>query len=55
MKLFTIYDSVANAFIPPFHHPDTGGALRAFTEAVNSTESNISKAPADYILYELGI
>ena len=54
MKAFSIFDTVAQAFVPPFFHTNDGLAIRAFTEAVNDEKTNISKAPHDFILYQVG-
>ena len=54
MKMYSIYDRVANAYVQPFYAVNHGSALRSFTEAANSNDSNINKAPHDYILYYVG-
>lgn len=52
MKMYTLYDSAAQAFTVPFFMEDHGLALRAFTDNVNSDkESNISLHPEQFTLF----
>lgn len=53
-KVFSVYDSAAKAYLPPFNAPGRGVAFRAFQDAVLNPESMFNKHPADYCLYELG-
>ncbi len=52
--IFTIYDSKAEAFLPPFFMHQKGMAIRAFTDSVNNEQSQISLHPADYNLFHIG-
>ena len=52
-KLFTIYDSKAEAHGLPFGQKTTGLAIRMFEQAVNDEQSSISRHPADYTLFEI--
>lgn len=52
--IFTIYDSKADAYLPPFFLHQKAMAIRAFTDSVNNPESSISLHPADYTLFHLG-
>ena len=52
--MYSIYDAVAAAFIQPFYTVNDGAAVRSFTEAVNDENTQINKAPHDYILYSVG-
>jgi len=57
LKAFTIYDNKAEAYLNPFFMGTTGEALRAFTDAVNdrnNPNSNLTRHPADYQLFEIG-
>lgn len=54
MKLFTVHDSKAEAFIVPFYERTTGLAVRAFTQAANEPDHQFNKFPSDYTLFELG-
>lgn len=54
MKLFTVHDSKAEAFIVPFYERTTGLAVRAFTAAANEDGHQFNRFPGDYTLFELG-
>jgi len=53
-KIFTVYDSKAETFMPPFFVPSKGLAIRAFEDCINSNEHHFGKHPADYTLFSLG-
>jgi hypothetical protein len=53
MKVFSIYDSKAEAYLPPFMFQQTGEAIRAFTDAVNDEKSNFCKHAEDYTLFQI--
>ncbi len=42
-KIFTIYDTKAEAYFPPFYLPQTSMAIRQFGDMVNDDNSQISK------------
>ena len=50
-KMFTVYDTAAKAYLPPFILPHTGQAVRMFTECCNSKTHQFGKFPADYTLF----
>ncbi len=52
--MFTVYDSKAETFMPPFFVPSKGLAIRAFEDCVNSEDHHFGKHPADYTLFYLG-
>ena len=52
--MYTVYDSKAETFMPPFFVPAKGLAIRAFEDCINSMEHHFGKHPADYTLFELG-
>ena len=54
MKVFSVYDSKVEAYLPPLFYKSKGGFLRAFGEACNDSKSSIGKYPADYTAFELG-
>lgn len=54
MKLFTLYDSKAEAFEPIISIPSTGEALRAIEEAVKLPDHKFCKYKNDYTLFEVG-
>lgn len=53
-KAFAIYDSKGLMYGVPFFMPQTGMAIRAFTDLVNDGQSSVSRHPTDYVLYEIG-
>jgi len=55
-KLFAIKDSKGEQFFKPFTSETSASAEREFTTLVNdeSKQSNVSKYPEDFDLYELG-
>ncbi|AXL15280.1 nonstructural protein [Microviridae sp.] len=48
---FSIYDSKADAYLPPFFLHQEAMGIRAFSDAVNNPESQIHLHPADYTLF----
>lgn len=54
MSMFSVQDSKAGMFLPPFPAPNAGVAIRQFTDAIANENSVLSKHPEDYALYELG-
>lgn len=55
LKMFTIYDSKAFAYLPPFYLHKEEMAQRAFGECVNSKEHQFGKHPQDYTLFKVGV
>ena len=53
-QMYTVYDSKAETFMPPFFVPSRGLAIRAFEDCVNSDDHHFGKHPADYTLFFLG-
>jgi len=54
LKVFSIYDSKAEAYLPPFHMKSNGEAIRAVTDLVNDAKHNFSKYAQDYTLFAVG-
>ncbi|AXL14758.1 nonstructural protein [Microviridae sp.] len=54
-KIYTIYDSKAEAYLPPFFMHQQGMALRTFTDCVNDPNHAFGKHPEDYTLFNAGI
>lgn len=52
--IVAIYDSATEAYMAPSTMQARGQALRAFTDMVNNPQSEVSKHPHDYALFELG-
>jgi len=53
-KIYTVYDSKAEAYLQPFYYASQGNAIRAFMEAAKDEKSNISKYKEDFCLFEIG-
>jgi hypothetical protein len=54
MKMFSVFDSKAEAYLQPFFMRSTGEAVRAFGDLVQGADNQFSKHPQDYVLFELG-
>lgn len=54
MLIYSVYDSKAEAYMQPFFMQTRGAALRAFSDAVDDSNSVLSKHPEDYTLFEIG-
>lgn len=54
LKVFAVYDSAGQAYIPPWYVPTTGLAIRSFTTAANNPDHDFCKHGADYTLFEIG-
>jgi len=53
-KIYTILDTKAGAYLPPFYLRSNGEALRAFIDEVLNRDSQLGKHPEDYVLFEVG-
>lgn len=54
LKIFSLYDSKAEAYMQPFFMQTKGQAIRAITDTATNKESQIGRHPADFTLFELG-
>lgn len=54
LKIFSIFDVKAEAYLPPFFLPTVGMATRAFKDCVNQQGHQFCENPGDYTLFELG-
>lgn len=52
--VFSIYDSKAECFTPPFSYPAVGQAVRQFSDFCNDPNHPIGKHYSDYRLYRIG-
>ena len=53
-KIFTVYDSKAEAYLQPFFLDTVGMAIRAVSDCVNDVNHNFCRHAEDYTLFELG-
>nr|QXN72777.1 MAG: nonstructural protein [Microvirus sp.] len=54
LKVFTVYDSKAEAYLKPFYASTLGTATRDFANICNDPEHPFCKHPEDFCLFELG-
>lgn len=54
LKVFTVFDSKAEAYLNPIYFQTKGQAIRAFSDTAKDGQSMISKHPQDYTLFEIG-
>jgi hypothetical protein len=54
MFIYSVYDSKAEAYLPPFFLPTKAAALRAFGDAAVDPKHQFAAHPEDYTLFELG-
>ncbi len=52
-KLYSVYDTKAETFMPPFCVPTKGLAIRAFEDCVNSDTHHFGQHPHDYTLFQV--
>lgn len=53
-RCFSIFDSKAKAFLPPFFMAETGLAVRAFRDCVIDPNHAFGRNPMDYSLFSIG-
>lgn len=53
-SIFTVYDTKAQAYLPPFILPRAEMAKRIFSDCINSDDHQFGKHPEDYTLFHLG-
>lgn len=54
LKIFSIYDSKANAFMQPFFSPNVSVAKRTVMRALMDPDSDFGKFKEDFSLFEFG-
>lgn len=55
VKIYSVFDSKAGAFMLPQFYQTPGIAERAFTEACNTKDTPFYKYPEDFTMFELGV
>ena len=53
-RIFSVYDTKAQAFLPPFFMTNAAVAIRAVASALQDPSHQFAKHATDYVLYELG-
>lgn len=54
LKMFTVYDSKAEAYMTPFFLNTIGQAIRSFSDTCNDKSHPFNLHPGDYTLFESG-
>lgn len=54
LKVFTIYDSKAEAYMQPFFMQTKGQAMRALVDTLEDPKTQFCKHPEDFTLFEIG-
>nr|QJB20406.1 MAG: nonstructural protein [Microvirus sp.] len=54
IKMFSVHDAKANAFLQPFFSQTAGTAERSFAAEIKSTDSQFAKFAEDFTLFEIG-
>jgi len=54
MHIFSVYDSKAEAYLPPFFLPQLGQGTRVFANAANDPNHQFGANPEDYTLFNIG-
>lgn len=54
LKIFSVFDSKAEAYLPPFYVASKGAALRSFSDAASDPTHNFCKHSGDFTLFEIG-
>ena len=54
LKIFAIFDSKAEAYLPPFMMQATGLAIRTFQDMACDPKHQVGAHPEDYTLFEIG-
>lgn len=54
LKVYSVFDSKAEAYLPPFFVPKRAQAIRMFTSAAQDASHVFCKHAADYTLFEIG-
>lgn len=55
LNIFSVYDSKAESYTPPYFQHKTAQAIRIFSDCCNDEGHTFGKHPADYTLFDLGI
>lgn len=54
LKAYSILDTKAQIYNPPFYQRNAGEASRSFSKIVNDKQSLINQFPEDYTLVQIG-
>lgn len=54
LRAYSIFDTKALQYHPPFYSSTDGAAVRSLSDLANDPNTNIGRHPADYVLYCVG-
>lgn len=54
IKIYSIYDNKAEAYMEPFFATTAGLAIRRFADTANNPDTMLFRHPNDFALYEIG-
>lgn len=54
MQIFTVYDSKAEAYLPPFYAPTVAAGLRSFMTVARDNTHDFHINASDYTLFHIG-
>lgn len=54
LRVFSLWDSAANAYMTPFYLPAAGLAIRQLQDAMQKPDTVLHSHPEHFTLYELG-
>lgn len=54
LKVFSVFDVKAEAYLRPFFVKTRGQAIRGFSDAVNDPQHEFHAHPDDYTLFQIG-
>lgn len=54
LKMFSVYDSKTQAYLPPIYLQSAGAAIRALETAANDPSHEFSKYASDFTMFEIG-
>lgn len=54
LRAYSIFDTKALQYHPPFYSSTDGAAVRSLSDLANDANTNIGRHPTDYVLYCVG-
>lgn len=54
-NMYSIFDNKAGAYFAPFFAPTDGAAVRVVMDALEDKNTSLSRHPADYHLFHVGV
>lgn len=54
LQVFSVYDVKSDLYGTPFFMASRGQAIRAFSDLVNDTQSQVNRYPDDFVLRVIG-